>query len=697
MKISDEKKNLVFAARSIRRLFAEPSYLIALFPFALIAPYVPGPPTPSSIGLPYRQELVISLLLVAAFALLLKRAGLQKTFSSFEFAFARGEALTLCAASAFALWTLLSATWAAHKPKAIYEGLTWAIYIAFYALARRAFGQARASRATWRTLGASLFVLSVVCMTVFWSAQVDSPYPVKNSFQYFSGFGEMEATAIPLFAALALSVRRRRIAVLCGLVTICAWLATIQALQRAPLIGAGIGVATVACGALVLRSNRARKMERLGLLVAGLALVTALQIVPSPLTHNRVSNIDRLRQTDVHDENMRVRFFYWGVALEMLRARPLTGVGARNFDSAFPQARAGYASAHPHDAQLNANEDLLISSAHNYYIKILAETGAIGFALFALFGIGALVIFFDAMRRAREKLIPLGAAGAATALALASLTSVNSFMWLGGGLVFFFALALLARTATADDARAQVADSRAVVNRMNFAGLFAARKSAVALACCGCVIALLMTCAAGARALNAMFAGAAQSAKRAGGDDISQAEKFYQRALSFDPFDAATHYDYGMLLYHHGRAAEAAAHLRYAVAHGFNNSESFAYLAAACERAGDARAAEETLAFAVQVYPRSVFLRARHAVALERIGKREEAAREDEVAQRLDARAARGWRELMRAGIDAATEKARADKDIMSPGELLPADAVFAVIAEDDPHMARKVFAHLNN
>ncbi|MCA1849870.1 MAG: hypothetical protein LC672_02155, partial [Acidobacteria bacterium] len=83
------------------------------------------------------------------------------------------------------------------------------------------------------------------------------------------------------------------------------------------------------------------------------------------------------------------------------------------------------------------------------------------------------------------------------------------------------------------------------------------------------------------------------------------------------------------------------------MAHGYNSSVCYAYLAAAEALAGDMRAAEQTLALAVRVYPRSVFLRVRHATSLAEAGRSREASEEYSAALALDARAARGWRQLI--------------------------------------------------
>jgi hypothetical protein len=95
-------------------------------------------------------------------------------------------------------------------------------------------------------------------------------------------------------------------------------------------------------------------------------------------------------------------------------------------------------------------------------------------------------------------------------------------------------------------------------------------------------------------------------------------------------------------------------------------------------------AAERTLRFAARVYPRSVFLSVRHAAALERLGDKAAADAALREATEKDARAARGWYELIYNDVDAAVAAARRDPRVPMPGELLPPDGVFAVLQENE-------------
>jgi Tfp pilus assembly protein PilF len=159
-------------------------------------------------------------------------------------------------------------------------------------------------------------------------------------------------------------------------------------------------------------------------------------------------------------------------------------------------------------------------------------------------------------------------------------------------------------------------------------------------------------------------------------------EILFRKALSWNGYDGPTHFDFGAWLYGKKRYSEALPHLRLATERGLNSSTCYALLAGAEAAAGETHAAEQTLAKAVRIYPRSVFLRVRQAIALAEAGKPDEASRVYGTALTLDPRAARGWRQLMCFGPDSAYTAANLDNRILSPKDLRPASWAYPAIAE---------------
>ncbi|MBD0327165.1 MAG: O-antigen ligase family protein, partial [Pyrinomonadaceae bacterium] len=400
------------------------------------------------------------------------------------------------------------------------------------------------------------------------------------------------------------------------------------------------------------------------LLLAAFALVTALQVLPSPLTQGRSSTVARLQATSLSEPNTQVRFLFWGIGLEMLRQHPLAGVGANNYDAAYPEARAQFSIRYASSPLVAMHEEMVVERAHNEYVQILAELGIVGFTLFLMFCVALTVAAWRALRYSRSALAP-GACCSLLAFALSSGASSASFRWMGGSLIFFFAAALVSRFGASQTQTKRQASKPVLIP--------ARLATAFALA-----FALLMFGGRAAQGVSTFMHGAAQR----WASSREQAEQFFSGALRLNPFDAATHFDYGLWLYYEKRASEAVPHLRYAVERGINASVCYAYLAAAETASGDTAAAEQTLAHAVNVYPRSVFLRVRHSVALKAAGRNDAAEREYAVALSMDARTARGWLELINVGVDEAKATAGKDKSVAMPGELYPENCIFVVIDE---------------
>jgi O-antigen ligase len=93
------------------------------------------------------------------------------------------------------------------------------------------------------------------------------------------------------------------------------------------------------------------------------------------------------------------------------------------------------------------NDDLLTVYAHNEYLQMAAELGAIGLLIFVLFSVTLVVKAGAALKRGGRHFQILGASGALLAFALSSGASASSFRYLSGGLIFFFAAALICRHA----------------------------------------------------------------------------------------------------------------------------------------------------------------------------------------------------------------------------------------------------------
>ena len=650
----------------------DPRWFVAmLWPLVLAVPYLPGIPKPSVGGLAWRQELAFAAILVGTFAILLWRFGKPKS-SVVQLKFPSSSLLT--SAVLFAVWSAASALWAANPYSAAHYSFTWGAFVLFLVLLHLVAGRPRAMRTSFYLLAIVVWILSVSCLIEWLGGSALGDYSfranLKPIFRGFSGFGETMAVAAPIFAALALSVRKQRTAVFCGATSLVAWLVVLQAFQRAPIVGATAAFIALGAGVLVFKQCRARSLQRGAFLLASLIVVAVLQLVVFAKTPGEeFTALQRLAAVSTAEDNTKVRLLYWGAGLEMFRSHPFAGVGANNYEVAFSAARQQFAETHPDSPLLGMNEQLLTQYAHNEYVQILAELGVVGILIFGAFCLLLARTVWRAIRYSPNPLLALGAGAGLLAFAISSTASAFSFRWFGSGLMCFFAGALVSHLATLSSPKRQTASHAALAPAMF-------QRAAPA---CAFGFAVVMFIGAGLQAMNGVTHAWAQTSTTP-----SQAESFYRHSLRFNPFDAASHFDYGSLLYQQRRYNEAVEHLQYAVDHGFNTSTSYAMLAAAEEAAGNAVSSERTLAVAAKAYPRSVFILVRHAAALGRVGKSTESEEQFSQALALDPRAARGWYQLINFDIDAALSAAQKDSSLAKPGELKPQTAIYVVLKENE-------------
>jgi O-antigen ligase len=585
--------------------------------------------------------------------------------------------LSLAASVAlFSVWIWISSLWAISPYSAVHLAMQWSMCLVFFVIMVSAAKSPRMIRSSFIVLAAVVWILGIACAIETWFGMPltdgNSRSDLKPLLRGSGAFGEMMAMAAIIFAATALYVRRPRLALASGATGILAWMATVQSLERAPLLGALAGFCLLVVGAAFAAQCRPRSWRRLCLLIAALGLVLFFETTPSLSNHTDgpTSTVARLNQNPTVDINTRSRFLFWGVGWEMFREHPLVGVGGNNYEVNYAHSREKFSERHPGSSLVGINEDLLTVYAHNEYLQMLAELGVVGLLLFVLLSLLLVLTFWRALKHSQYAMPALGAGSAMLAFAISSGASGSSFRNLGSSLLFFFAAANIARIAAGTKGPSRIIPSKTVyLSDLKF------RRISLS----ACTLVIIIVGVVGAQAGGLMLHGLAQSSV-----DPVLSEHYYSTSLQLYPASAATHFSYGLWLYSKGRSSEAVPHLRDAVDRGFNSSICFAYLAGAEANAGDLSAAERTLASAVKAYPISVFLLVRHAVALARTGRPREAEAEFTKAASLNPRAARGWRQLIDNDIDAAYLAAKQDSSIALPGELAPQTAVFAILKENE-------------
>lgn len=186
----------------------------------------------------------------------------------------------------------------------------------------------------------------------------------------------------------------------------------------APVLGglAGLGVGWGISSAL-LRRQAWLALGLISALGVLFMLVGGDRLLPAVVGQRFSDFLPYLRVTDVRaehvtDENYAVieRLAHWYAALEMLRERPLLGVGIGNYVPLYPAYRVpGWEDPMGH--------------AHNCYLHIAAETGLLGLAGYSLFLVAAFREAWAALGRTTgpRRAMVLGILGVLGAFAVHSL------------------------------------------------------------------------------------------------------------------------------------------------------------------------------------------------------------------------------------------------------------------------------------
>jgi len=187
------------------------------------------------------------------------------------------------------------------------------------------------------------------------------------------------ALAIPMTLYLAGRLKRGQRAViwLCGLMMVAAVLLTASRMALAA------SVAGFAYAALTWRDAPAGQRVFSGVMLAGL-LLGALWLAP-PASRQRLATF----HTELTRGTLHNRTHIWKAGLKAFRRRFLLGVGA----GAYPEAVYPYLGRPP----VPGHE----YTAHNTFLSVLVETGAVGAAVFGL--LLAVLAAFIAMLRGRER------------------------------------------------------------------------------------------------------------------------------------------------------------------------------------------------------------------------------------------------------------------------------------------------------
>ena len=202
--------------------------------------------------------------------------------------------------------------------------------------------------------------------------------------------------------------------------------------------GAWLGTLAGMAVMVAVAGRRSLAIRLVGTLFVGsLSALGGDALLPADITSRLGSvaaslQIQDVRRMVITPENWAVaeRLAMWQAGLAMFDAQPITGIGAANFDIAYPRYRVPqflYSRGH----------------AHNYYIHVAAEAGMIGLAAYALVLIAAWVEIGRALVRLREPLLRALVVGSAGILAAVMVHNVfENLHVLNMNIHLFAALAL---------------------------------------------------------------------------------------------------------------------------------------------------------------------------------------------------------------------------------------------------------------
>lgn len=147
-------------------------------------------------------------------------------------------------------------------------------------------------------------------------------------------------------------------------------------------------------------------------IVAGLFLLSFVFLPPDQLVVRfaLLADYDPLKAVD--------RLLYWRDTLPLIAAYPLAGCGLGAYEPAFQSFNRGAPM-------------FLVDFAHNDYLQVLAELGAVGFALMAALMLAVLARVFRAATEPLEwqyRCLGLASAGAVCAILLHSLVDFNLYI-----------------------------------------------------------------------------------------------------------------------------------------------------------------------------------------------------------------------------------------------------------------------------
>ena len=631
---------------------------LAVTLLALWFPFIPGWQTFIHM---WRVEIAASLLLLGSLAFILTRPDLRLAITSEELRF------VVLPIVALVIWSGLSAIWAPSWKSAIHHSLIWTEYLAFYLIFRRMLDRESNLRVLLLVFVGTLALYALPAILEYCAFLVYGGTTTIGT--RFAKYGEQIVTILPLFTLGVIRTRGRRFAVGATLITLM-WLLIFCSFGRVNYVLFFGVLASLFVAVLMVKRYR-RYAPRFAVL-AGILIVAPLPLHVFSFfsTAPAVPVFARASDSTAYNSSNSFRKLMISLSLEMISENPVTGIGADNFGQQVNAYRQTYGSANPNDVNLASAEDQIPSHAHNEFLQIAAELGAVGIAItgWLLLGIGLLA--YRSVRQLRSgSLYPFASVLGLGAFLASSMVSAYSFRAMQNGIVFLFVLAVASKMMFRHEPEPAAADKKMFVlsgTRLRLAS------AAVVVACIG------LTIYSSVRVTSSAITARANNIPK-----LADATPLYDLAMRLDDENPDARLNYGMRLFRRKRYAEAVPYLQSSVAIGRATSADLSYLATAKSLSGDEPGAEAIVMMASQLYPRSPFVLTRYAALLESRGNDVGASPLYERAVQIDRRAADTWRAVITLGPKRLSEMSGRDyKSYMHISELMPQSSLYAVVTE---------------
>jgi putative inorganic carbon (HCO3(-)) transporter len=373
--------------------------ILAVVPFS-VEMHIPG--TGSALQVPTEPMLFVAL---AAWLLrfLARKSSILK---------ARGFTLALLLALAACLVSIIDCAYRFTAVKATMNAAWYAMFGIFLINNVRSRGRLLALVAAWLLTGTAIALYSL--------ANVAAGHYYKwaglwYAFPFFTEHGSFAAYLSFVFTlALALALEVRGVAkLILGAVALLVGSQVVLSLTR----GAWFGLAGATVLMVVVSGRRLRRPANALLLLIGLCAATALFVGTGS---TRVLEKTSKLITDTEYVSNLERLNRWYAGWNMFRSDPLTGVGFGAYSDSYLKFRR---------FPLETEQSEKRMGAHSEYLRVLAETGLVGFLAAGVVFLVLARTVWRVLRRARDPVLRGVAVGLTAGLVTYLIHAfVNNFM-----------------------------------------------------------------------------------------------------------------------------------------------------------------------------------------------------------------------------------------------------------------------------